>query len=164
MSIFYHVTFKSRIDSIMSEGIKPVNVKHNYSDYVRKHPDSIYAFLTLEDALKWWDYQEKSKGYGDFEEYEQDDEQVIIRFEDNAFLYSEDIHYEMRKDFKSAVHKMPGEMVKPEQIQEVIAYNYIKDEILKGQETLTYKDWCDNYIRTNASENDLELFEQEYSI
>jgi len=148
----------------MSEGIKPVNVKHNYSDYVRKHPDSIYAFLTLEDALKWWDYQEKSKGYGDFEEYEQDDEQVIIRFEDNAFLYSEDIHYEMRKDFKSAVHKMPGEMVKPEQIQEVIAYNYIKDEILKGQETLTYKDWCDNYIRTNASENDLELFEQEYSI
>ena len=164
MSILYHVTFKSRIDSIMSEGIKPVNVKHNYSDYVRKHPDSIYAFLTLEDALKWWDYQEKSKGYGDFEEYEQDDEQVIIRFEDNAFLYSEDIHYEMRKDFKSAVHKMPGEMVKPEQIQEVIAYNYIKDEILKGQETLTYKDWCDNYIMTNASENDLELFEQEYSI
>jgi len=145
----------------MSEGIKPVNVKHNYSDYVRKHPDSIYAFLTLEDALKWWDYQEKSKGYGDFEEYEQDDEQVIIRFEDNAFLYSEDIHYEMRKDFKSAVHKMPGEVVKPEQIQEVIEYNYIKNEMIKNIDSTVYDD---DPIMTNASENDLELFEQEYGI
>ena len=161
MSILYHVTFKSRIDSIMSEGIKPVNVKHNYSDYVRKHPDSIYAFLSLEDALKWWDYQEKSKSYGDFEEYEQDDEQVIIRFEDNAFLYSEDIHHEMRKDFKSAVHKMLGEVVKPEQIQEVIEYNYIKNEMIKNIDSTVYDD---DPIMTNASENDLELFEQEYSI
>ena len=161
MSILYHVTFKSRIDSIMSEGIKPVGVKHVYSDYVRKHSDSIYAFLSLEDALKWWDYQEKSKSYGDFEEYEQDDEQVIIRFEDNAFLYSEDIHYEMRKDFKSAVHKMPGEVVKPEQIQEVIEYNYIKNEMIKNIDSTVYDD---DPIMTNASENDLELFEQEYGI
>jgi len=128
-TVFYHVTFKSRLDSILSEGIKGKDIKHVYSDFIRKHPDSVYAFLSLGDALKWWDYQEKSREYG-FDEITSEGEQVIIRFTDNRILYDFDKHQEMRKDFPSAVYKIEGDIVKPEQIKQVMESDYIKDDLI----------------------------------
>lgn len=116
MDTLYHVTFENRIEDIKKYGIicPDDEDKHIYSKYVRKHLNSIYAFLNLSDALSWFDYQEKLDS--EFPKFEGD--QVIIEFTDDRNLYELDEHREMRSRFKSAVYKVG--MVKPENIKRVL--------------------------------------------
>lgn len=156
-SVFYHVTFKTRLDSILSEGIRCQGVHHIYSSFIRKHHDSLYAFSDISDALKWWDYQEKEKIEG-WQELQDEGEQVIIEFEDNIFLYHDDEHREMKKDYPSAKYKVPGENVKPEQIVKILDYDYVRNGLLKDEDDggfflaykdddkeLTFEEWKNNY-------------------
>jgi len=130
METFYHVTFKNRIDGIMEKGIICPDDEdmHIYSSYTRKHLDSIYAFLNLEDALSWYDYQEKLDSK--YPKFEGEGDQVIIEFTDDRNLYEFDEHREMRSRFKSAVHKVG--FVKPDNIKRVLKYNDIKYSSLRS--------------------------------
>lgn len=127
MDTLYHVTFKQNVPAIKREGLRGFNVNYLYDDTTRRHHNSIYAFLDISDALRWWDYTMESINMGLFNEFEP--KLAIIEFEDDKSLYNNDMHPQMRREFKSAVYKIPNGVVKPDQIKSIYDNEYIKDNL-----------------------------------
>lgn len=118
MDTLYHVTFKNRIEDIRKYGIICPEGKEIFSSIVKKHPNSIYAFFTIEDALKWWDFISNECSYL----IEENGDPVIVEFKDDTSKYEFDSHWQMRNNFPSAVYKLECECVYPNQIKDFIDY------------------------------------------
>ena len=137
MDTLYHVTFKNRINDIKKQGIVCIREKEIFSSFIKKHHDSIYAFFTLEDALKWWEYMGNEQGHL----IPENGDPVIVEFTDDTSKYEFDSHWQMRQDFPSAVYKKDCEDVKPEQIKGIIDYSTIKYSSLKSSKEKIFDEW-----------------------
>lgn len=85
MTELYHVTFKTRAKSIISDGIVPKR-KSVYKGLFTeiKNIGSIYAFTNFDDAARW-----ASRMNFDFER-----QTIIVIFKDDIKKWKQDIHFE----------------------------------------------------------------------
>jgi len=85
MTEFYHVTFKTRVKTILSDGIVPKRrsiYKGLFTEI--KDIESIYGFTNFDDAARW-----ASRMNFDFKR-----PVVIVIFKDDLKNWKEDIHFE----------------------------------------------------------------------
>ena len=114
MTELYHVTFKSRVKEILSNGIVPKR-RSIYKGLFTEIKDigSIYGFTNFDDAARW-----ASRMNFDFKR-----PTVIIVFKDNLNNWEQDIHFEGAGS-KGKWIKKKGE-IKPKNIIQII--NHTQD-------------------------------------